>query len=53
MGGAWGCPYRYGQIFQPRKTKPLYLWAPKSFITQIAKMHRPRPHFLTFGYSWL
>lgn len=33
--GRGRCPY--GQQFQPRKTKPFSLWAPKSFITQIAK----------------
>ena len=29
--------FPYGQQLQPRKTKPFSLWAPKSFITQIAR----------------
>ena len=38
-----GCPH--GLKFQPRKTNPFSLWAPKSFINQIAKNASSSPAF--------
>ena len=37
-----------GQKFQPCKTKPFFLWAPKSFITQIAKRASSSPALPNF-----